>query len=48
MLFSSVIGFSYACYLKVSQRANTGFDTFYCTYFHILLSSLFLHFILRV
>jgi len=41
MLFSLIIGFSYACYL-VSQRMNKGLDTFIVLTFHILLSSLFL------
>jgi chloramphenicol-sensitive protein RarD len=41
MLFSMVIGFSYACYL-ISQRENTGFDKFIILSFHILLSSLIL------
>jgi chloramphenicol-sensitive protein RarD len=38
MLFSMVIGFSYACYL-ISQRENTGFDKFIILTFHIILSS---------
>jgi chloramphenicol-sensitive protein RarD len=41
MLFSMVIGFSYACYL-ISQRENTGFDKFIILSFHILLSSFIL------
>ena len=41
MYFSMIIGFSYACYL-VSQRINTGFDTFIVLCFHIGLSSLIL------
>jgi chloramphenicol-sensitive protein RarD len=41
MLFSMVIGFSYACYL-ISQRENTGFDKFIILSFHIVLSSLIL------
>ncbi|HTB26860.1 MAG TPA: EamA family transporter [Puia sp.] len=41
MLFSMVIGFSYACYL-ISQRENTGFDKFIILTFHIVLSSLIL------
>jgi chloramphenicol-sensitive protein RarD len=41
MYFSMIIGFSYACYL-VSQRRNTGFDTFIVLTFHIVLSSLIL------
>jgi chloramphenicol-sensitive protein RarD len=41
MYFSMIIGFSYACYL-VSQRINTGFDTFIVLSFHIVLSSLIL------
>jgi len=41
LLFSLIIGFSYACYL-VSQRMNTGLDTFIVLSFHIILSSLFL------
>jgi chloramphenicol-sensitive protein RarD len=35
------VGFSYACYL-VSQRMNSGFDTFIVLTFHIVLSSLIL------
>lgn len=41
MLFSVIIGFSYACYL-VSQRRNTGFDKFIVLTFHIVLSALIL------
>ena len=41
MLFSIVIGFSYACYL-ISQRENTGFDKFIILSFHIVLSALIL------
>ncbi len=41
MLFSMVIGFSYACYL-ITQRENTGFDKFFTLTIHILLSSLIL------
>ena len=41
MLFSMIIGFSYACYL-VTQRENTGFDKFIILSFHIVLSSLIL------
>ncbi len=41
LLFSLIIGFSYACYL-VSQRMNSGLDTFIVLSFHIILSSLFL------
>src|SRR5277367_2462179 len=41
MLFSMVIGFSYACYL-ISQRENTGFDKFIILTFHIVLSSFIL------
>jgi chloramphenicol-sensitive protein RarD len=41
MYFSMIIGFSYACYL-VSQRRNTGFDTFIVLTVHIVLSSLIL------
>jgi chloramphenicol-sensitive protein RarD len=41
MLFSMVIGFSYACYL-ISQRENTGFDKFIILSFHIVLSSFIL------
>jgi chloramphenicol-sensitive protein RarD len=41
MLFSLVIGFSYACYL-VSQRENTGFDKFIVLTFHMVLSSIIL------
>jgi chloramphenicol-sensitive protein RarD len=39
--FSLIIGFSYACYL-VSQRLNTGLDTFIVLTFHIVFSSLLL------
>lgn len=41
MLFSSIIGFSYACYL-VSQNKNKGFDKFLILNFHILLSAIML------
>jgi chloramphenicol-sensitive protein RarD len=41
MYFSLIIGFSYACYL-VSQRLNTGLDTFIVLTFHIVFSSLLL------
>ncbi len=41
MLFSMVIGFSYACYL-ISQRENIGFDKFIILSFHIILSSFIL------
>jgi chloramphenicol-sensitive protein RarD len=41
MLFSMIIGFSYACYL-ISQRENTWFDKFIILTFHIVLSSLIL------
>jgi chloramphenicol-sensitive protein RarD len=41
MLFSIIIGFSYACYL-ISQRENTGFDKFIILSFHIVLSSVIL------
>ncbi len=41
MLFSMVIGLSYACYL-ISQRENTGFDKFIILSFHIVLSSFIL------
>jgi chloramphenicol-sensitive protein RarD len=41
MLFSIIIGFSYACYL-ITQRENTGFDKFIILSFHIVLSSLIL------
>jgi chloramphenicol-sensitive protein RarD len=41
MLFSIVIGFSYACYL-ISQRENTGFDKFIILSFHIVLSAFIL------
>ena len=41
MLFSIVIGLSYACYL-VSQRVNKGFDKFLVLTFHITLIALFL------
>lgn len=41
MLFSMIIGLSYACYL-VSQRRNTGFDKFIVLTFHIVLSALIL------
>ena len=42
LLFSLIIGFSYACYL-VSQRMNKGLDTFIVLSFHIFF---FFHFIL--
>ena len=41
MLYSMIIGFSYACYL-ISQRENTGLDKFIILSFHIVLSSLIL------
>lgn len=41
MLFSSIIGLSYACYL-VSQNKNKGFDKFLILNFHILLSAVML------
>jgi chloramphenicol-sensitive protein RarD len=41
MLFSVVIGFSYACYL-VSQRRNKGFDSFIVLTVHIVISALIL------
>lgn len=41
MLFSIVIGFSYACYI-VSQSRNNGFDKFLVLNFHIVLSALIL------
>ncbi len=41
MLFSMIIGFTYACYL-VSQRRNTGFDRFIVLTFHIVLSAMIL------
>lgn len=41
MLFSIIIGFTYACYL-VSQRVNKGFDKFIVLTFHITLAALFL------
>lgn len=41
MLFSIIIGLSYACYL-VSQRVNKGFDKFLVLTFHITLIALFL------
>jgi chloramphenicol-sensitive protein RarD len=41
MLFSIVIGFSYACYL-ISQRENTGFDKFIILSFHIVSSAFIL------
>ena len=41
MLFSIIIGFTYASYL-VSQRVNKGFDKFIVLTFHITLAALFL------
>ena len=41
MLFSILIGSSYACYL-VSQRRNVGFDKFIVLTFHIVLSAMIL------
>jgi chloramphenicol-sensitive protein RarD len=41
MIFSMIVGLSYACYL-VSQRKNAGFDKFLVLTFHIVLSSLIL------
>lgn len=41
MVFSVVIGFTYACYL-VSQRVNKGFDKFIILTVHISLAGLFL------
>lgn len=41
MVFSIIIGFTYACYL-VSQRVNKGFDKFIVLTFHITLAALFL------
>ena len=41
MLFSAVVGLSYACYL-VNQSKNGGFDKFLVLNFHILLSALLL------
>jgi chloramphenicol-sensitive protein RarD len=41
MLFSMIVGFSYACYL-ISQREDAGFDKFTILTFHIVLSSLIL------
>ncbi len=41
MLYSSLVGFTYACYL-VSQNKNGGFDKFVVLNFHILLSALIL------
>jgi chloramphenicol-sensitive protein RarD len=41
MLFSTIIGLSYACYI-ISQNKNQGFDKFLILNFHILLSALIL------
>lgn len=41
MLFSTIVGLSYACYL-VSQRRNNGFDKFLVLNVHILLAALIL------
>lgn len=41
MLFSTIIGLSYACYL-ISQNKNNGFDKFIILNFHIVLSALLL------
>jgi chloramphenicol-sensitive protein RarD len=41
MYFSMIIGSSYACYL-VSQRRNTGFDSFIVLTVHIIISALIL------
>ncbi|MFD0750461.1 EamA family transporter [Mucilaginibacter calamicampi] len=41
MVYSSVVGLSYAAYL-VSQRRNVGFDRFLVLTFHITLSAIFL------
>jgi chloramphenicol-sensitive protein RarD len=41
MLYSSLIGCTYACYL-ISQNRNEGFDKFLVLNFHILLSALIL------
>ena len=41
MVYSSVVGLSYAAYL-VSQRRNTGFDRFLVLTFHIVLSAIML------
>jgi chloramphenicol-sensitive protein RarD len=41
MVYSSVVGLSYAAYL-VSQRRNTGFDRFLVLTFHIVLSAVML------
>ncbi|WPO84308.1 EamA family transporter [Chryseobacterium sp. JJR-5R] len=41
MLYSSLVGFTYACYL-VGQNKNSGFDKFVVLNFHILLSALIL------
>jgi len=41
MLFSSIVGLSYACYL-VNQSKNSGFDKFLILNFHILLSAFML------
>ncbi|MBF4515438.1 EamA family transporter [Flavobacterium sp. ANB] len=41
MVFSIIIGLTYACYL-VSQRVNKGFDKFIILTFHITLAALFL------
>lgn len=41
MVYSLIVGFSYAVYL-ISQRSNTGFDKFVVLTFHIVLSALML------
>jgi chloramphenicol-sensitive protein RarD len=41
MLFSTIVGFSYACYL-ISQNKNNGFDKFLVLNFHIFLSAILL------
>lgn len=41
MFFSTIVGFSYACYI-ISQNKNSGFDKFLVLNFHILLSAILL------
>jgi chloramphenicol-sensitive protein RarD len=41
MLFSTIVGFSYACYL-ISQNKNNGFDKFLVLNFHIFWSAILL------
>lgn len=41
MFYSTIVGFSYACYI-ISQNKNSGFDKFLVLNFHILLAALIL------